>query len=138
MTWFLDLRADSVGGNPAAQVTVRKSVNPNQIINISQLVEEAKGRDVLFATHGFNVNRNDGILKLSEWESVLSLDDNTLYIGILWPGDSRWAPVIDYPFEGEEAITSAHLLAPFLNENFANTTSVSFSSHSLGARMVLV
>jgi hypothetical protein len=135
MTWFLDLRADSVGGNPAREVTVRQETNRR--FGIDALVAEVRGRDVLFGTHGFNVNRQEGIDRLSAWGNLLQLGNNTLFIGVLWPGDSRWAPVVDYPFEGDEAIASGRLLAPFLNKHFADAVSLSFASHSLGARMVL-
>ncbi len=74
---------------------------------------------------------------MTAWENLLTLDEDTFFIGILWPGDSRWVPVVDYPFEGDEAITSGQLLAPFLNKYFAVAISLSFASHSLGARMVL-
>ncbi len=52
MTWFLDLRADSVGGNPAREVIVRQDAN--YCFDIGKLIEEARGKDVLFGTHGFN------------------------------------------------------------------------------------
>ncbi|MEI2767656.1 MAG: alpha/beta hydrolase [Nitrosomonas sp.] len=135
MTWFLDLRADSAGGNPAGYVTIRQ--NANDCFNVNDLLKEVRGRDVLFRTHGFNVNREEGIADLSAWANLLELGDNTLFIGVLWPGDSRWAPVVDYPFEGDEAITSGRLLAPFLDKHFTEAVSLSFASHSLGARMIL-
>lgn len=135
MTWFLDLRANSAGGNPAREVTIRQSANDR--FQVRDLVNEAHGRDVLFGTHGFNVNRKEGITSLSAWANLLNLGDGTLYVGVLWPGDSRWAPVLDYPFEGDEAIASGRLLAPFLDQHFTGAASLSFASHSLGARMVL-
>jgi pimeloyl-ACP methyl ester carboxylesterase len=46
-------------------------------------------------------------------------------------------PVIDYPIEGEEAILSGRLLARFLDEQASEAASISFVSHSLGARLVL-
>jgi hypothetical protein len=45
--------------------------------------------------------------------------------------------VLDYPVEDKEAIKSAELLAEYLMENFTEANSLSFTSHSLGARMVL-
>ncbi len=96
-----------------------------------------RGRDVLVGTHGFNVNRRDGIAELAKWESFLSLGPTGLFVGLLWPGDSRWLPIIDYPVEGEVAIHSGQLLRPFLSQWFAAANSISFVSHSLGARTVL-
>ena len=136
MLWFLDLRANSVGGGPARDVRVCREVNYCGF-DPRDLVEAARGRNVLFGTHGFNVNRLEGIANLSAWADLLNLGDNSLFVGVLWPGDSRWAPVVDYPFEGGEAIDSGRLLAPFLDRNFTEAVSLSFVSHSLGARMVL-
>lgn len=135
MTIFLDLRAQSVGGDPASEVTIRDS--NGKILGIDFLADYISGKDVLLATHGFNVNRQDGVDAFTFWEKWLSLGESFAYIGVLWPGDSRWLPVIDYPFEGDEAIRSGKLLAPFLNDHLAEAVSLSFASHSLGARMVL-
>jgi len=60
-----------------------------------------------------------------------------VYLAVLWPGDSSWAFGLDYPVEGSEAISSAQLLAPFLDTYCSSAMSLSFASHSLGARMVL-
>jgi len=135
MTWFLDLRADSAGGNPAREVQVRQ--DGNILFHMDALLEEVRGRDVLLGTHGFNVNRKDGIASLSSWSNLLQLGEGALFIGVLWPGDSRWLPVVDYPFEGGEARDSGRLLAKFLDQYFEEAASLSFASHSLGARMVL-
>jgi hypothetical protein len=135
MTWFLDLRADSAGGNPAREVQVRQ--NGDMLFHIDLFLEAVRGRDVLLGTHGFNVNRKDGIASLSSWSNLLQLGEGALFVGVLWPGDSRWLPVVDYPFEGGEARDSGRLLAPFLDKYFVETASLSFASHSLGARMVL-
>lgn len=135
MTIFLDLRAQSVGGDPAAEVTIRDS--NGKILDAAFLADHVRGKDVLLATHGFNVNRKEGLKAFTFWEKWLSLGDTFAYISVLWPGDSRWFPVIDYPFEGDEAIQSGKLLAPFLNDHLSGAVSISFSSHSLGARMVL-
>lgn len=134
MTYFLDLRASDAGGLPAGEVTPRVDFTP---IPPAQLAAAVQGRDVLVGTHGFNVNRANGIAELVKWESLLSLDPNGLFVGLLWPGDSRWLPIIDYPVEGEVAIHSGQLLGPFLNQWFAGANSISFASHSLGARTVL-
>lgn len=134
MTYFLDLRATDSGGIPADQVTPRQDFTPIAASTLSALVS---GRDVLIATHGFNVNRSRGIAELSFWETLLALGNSAFFVGLLWPGDSRWAPILDYPVEGDVANRSGRLLAPFLNNYFAQATSLSFVSHSLGARTVL-
>jgi len=143
VTYFIDLRADSAGGNPVASVSdivVRTDAQPNP--NPSRplgpaLIQAIQGRDVLLGTHGFNVNRAAGIGNLSHWSEWLGLGANGFFVGVLWPGDSRWIPVVDYPIEGNEAIKSGQLLAEYLAANFTGANSLSFASHSLGARMVL-
>jgi alpha/beta hydrolase family protein DUF900 len=143
VVYFIDLRADSAGGNPVASVNdivVRTDAQPNP--NPSRplgpaLIQAIQGRDVLLGTHGFNVNRAAGISNLGHWNEWLKLGDNGFFVGVLWPGDSRWLPVVDYPIEGNEAIKSGQLLAEYLAANFMGANSFSFASHSLGARMVL-
>jgi hypothetical protein len=58
-------------------------------------------------------------------------------VGLLWPGDSIWAHGLDYPEEPRIANEAGQLIAPFLDANFGSAASVSFASHSLGARVVL-
>jgi hypothetical protein len=143
VTYFIDLRADSVGGNPVAgagDIVVRTDQQPNP--NPSNpldagLLQAIQGRDVLLGAHGFNVNRANGMGNLSHWTEWLQLGANAFFIGVLWPGDSRWLPIVDYPIEGNEAIRSGQLLAAYLAANFAEANSLSFASHSLGARVVL-
>jgi len=91
----------------------------------------------MLATHGFNVSRQDGIDALSNWSRLMSLSGSDLFVGVLWPGDSRYLPVLDYPAEGDEAIASGRLLARFLNEYAASAASLSLVSHSLGGRVIL-
>jgi hypothetical protein len=143
VTYFIDLRADSAGGNPAADVNgvvVRKDTqpdpNPSRPLD-RELAQAVQGRDVLLGTHGFHVNRRDGISNLACWNKWLQLGDNGIFVGVLWPGDSRWLPFLDYPLEGDEAIKSGRLLAAYLASRFAAVNSLSFVSHSLGVRIML-
>jgi hypothetical protein len=92
---------------------------------------------VMFGTHGFHVDRDAGISNLAHWSRWLGLGNNGYFVGVLWPGDSRWVPFIDYPVEGNEAIKSGQLLAEYLGAKFSAANSLSFASHSLGARVVL-
>ena len=143
MTYFIDLRADSAGGNPIANfrdIVIRSDSdpNPNPAASLEPaLIEAVHGRDVLLGTHGFHVTRADGITNLSHWTEWLQLGANGFFVGVLWPGDARWVPFIDYPIEGNEAIKSGQLLAEYLEQNFNSAASLSFASHSLGARVVL-
>ncbi len=143
MTYFIDLRAESAGGNVVpgpAEVVIRTEVQPNP--NPAQpldadLVRTVQGRDVLLGTHGFHVNRADGMNNLSHWNEWLQLGSNGFFVAVLWPGDSRWLPFVDYPLEGNEAIQSGRVLAAYLRNKFVGVNSISFASHSLGARVML-
>ncbi|HEX4487177.1 MAG TPA: alpha/beta hydrolase [Terriglobales bacterium] len=143
LTYFIDLRADSAGGNPVADVNsvvirTETQPNPNPVQPLDpELIQAVQGRDVLLGTHGFHVNRACGIDYLSHWHEWLQLGDNGFFVGVLWPGDSSWLPFLDYPVEGNEAIKSGHTLAEYLRARFAGVNSLSFVSHSLGARIML-
>ncbi len=142
-TYFIDVRADFSGGNPVATVddiAVRTDATPNPTSPtqfLSALTNAIHGKDVLFGTHGFHVDRPNGIANLSHWTEWLQLGINGFFVGVLWPGDSRWVPFVDYPVEGDEAIRSGQLLAAYLLKNLTCSATWSFTSHSLGARVVL-
>lgn len=139
MTRFLDVRLSPVGGNLATSVAINQGtdIGNYQSLDQAQLLSDIQGQHVLIAAHGFNVSRADGIEHLSNWERLLQLPPSSLFLGLLWPGDSIWAHGLDYPEEPRIADEAGALIAPFLDENFGSAASVSFASHSLGARVVL-
>jgi pimeloyl-ACP methyl ester carboxylesterase len=136
MTMFLDLRAIPSGGFCAHEVTVLGTVaqGPNAV---AEFENRTRGKNVVFATHGFNVNSEDGVDALGKWDALCALPVPYEYVGVLWPGDSRYLPVLDYPVEGCVALDSGRLLASFLNQHAAGAASISLVSHSLGARTML-
>jgi pimeloyl-ACP methyl ester carboxylesterase len=139
MTQFIDVRIQPVGGELATMVSVNQGTNINDYTGLllTDLVKSICGQNVLIATHGFNVNRADGIACLSNWESLLQLPPSSAFVGLLWPGDSVWAHGLDYPDEPRVANEAGALLAPFIDTVFGPAASISFASHSLGARVVL-
>lgn len=139
MTAFLDLRYAPVGGDLAAQVNINQGTSSADYMSLPLTALQAaiRGCHVLIATHGFNVNRADGIQSLNHWASLLQLPKPSAFVGLLWPGDSVWAHGLDYPDEPKVADRAGALLAPFLDANFEDAASISFASHSLGARVVL-
>jgi len=132
--FLLSTRVLPRGGGVSKAVSIWDETN--QLRSASDLFAAIQGRNVLLVTHGFSVDQFDGEAHLAGWASGLSLASTTI-LGILWPGDSRWIPKVDYVVEGNEAIASGDLLADFINHNFGGAISLSFASHSLGARMVL-
>jgi hypothetical protein len=139
MTRFLDMRLDPVGGNLATFVATNQgtSIDNYQSLDINQLRNDIRGQHVLIGTHGFHVNRATGIACLSNWEALLQLTPPSIFVGLLWPGDSIWAQGLDYPEEPKVANDAGVLIAPFLDANFGDAASISFAAHSLGARVVL-
>jgi hypothetical protein len=146
MTYFLNLRTNSVGGEVSDHVTVLQVDDPNAPVKqipsqndrlAGSLADDAMGRNVVLVTHGFNVSQGDGIRCLANWKTLLPLDDSWLFIGVLWPGDSSWLGPLCYPGEGQHAMKSGDLLAQFIDQWLDGAASISFVSHSLGARMVL-
>jgi hypothetical protein len=135
MPLFIDLRASGKGGIVAD--TAQAWDDGTLLVSETQFAQRVLGRDVLLAAHGFNVDRQAGIDSLSLWNRRCSLPANGLFVGVLWPGDSRFLPFVDYVYEGSEAISSGKLLAAYLNKNASPAQSLSFFSHSLGARTVL-
>jgi hypothetical protein len=137
-SWFLSTRAHSVGGPVAAEV---KIIDKDRGIGFTgdllpELQQAIQGHDVFFAVHGFNVNQSNGLEHLGIWLKNVDIGD-AVKIGILWPGDCFIPIFVDYVVEGHEAIQSGKILADFLNKNFIGAVTLSFASHSLGARVVL-
>jgi hypothetical protein len=139
MTHFLDLRLSPVGGGLATSVSVShgSSIGNYTGMALKDLQDSIKGRHVLIAAHGFNVNRADGIAHLSNWESLLQPHPFPGFVGLLWPGDSVWAHGLDYPGEPKVADEAGSLLAAFIDANFKDAASLWFASHSLGSRVIL-
>ncbi|MBS0449365.1 MAG: alpha/beta hydrolase [Proteobacteria bacterium] len=136
MTIFLDLRATPSGGFVAKEVTVFDGAT-QQTMGVDELRTHVDGRSVVLVVHGFNVSMDSGVRSLSHWDQLSALPSPHVFVGVLWPGDSRFLPVVDYPIEGGVAMGAGRLLAPFLDEALVAAASVSFVSHSLGVRVVL-
>ncbi len=139
MTRFLDVRLAPVGGGLASSVAVNQGTSLDDYTSLDpdELSSDIQGRHVLLGIHGFNVDRASGIASLSNWEGLLQLPFPSVFVGLLWPGDSVWAHGLDYPAEPRIANEAGALLAPFLDTGFSGAASLSFVSHSLGARVLL-
>ena len=140
MTYFLNFRSRGVGGpvvDPYLLEGDGTAAPPAlSVISWAQVPSIVAGKNLLFATHGFNVPYQDGACSLGLLDRYLNLAAPDLFIGMLWPGDA-WLPIVDYPFEGGVAEDCGKRLATFCNEWCARAQSLSFLSHSLGARFVL-
>jgi hypothetical protein len=140
VTYFLNFRSAGVGGaviDPYLLEGDGTTDPPSlSVVPWARVPSVLAGRNILFATHGFNVNYPSGTKALGMLDAYLKLPPPNLFIGMLWPGDA-WIPVVDYPFEGDVAIDCGQRLAAFCNSWGANAQSFSFASHSLGVRFVL-
>jgi hypothetical protein len=144
VTCFLNFRAQSMGGavvdpyvlqgDPLSQPDPAKAALATMAW--ADVAKLAQGKDVLFVAHGFNVSYVNGMLSAARLDQALALGPNALFLGVLWPGDF-WLPVFNYPFEGDVAIDCGRRLARFCGRWLAGANSLSFASHSLGARVIL-
>jgi hypothetical protein len=111
--------------------------------SIANLTVDVAGKDVLFVTHGFNVTYVAGLRSLSRFAARLKLDGDAIVIGVLWPGDFRVpftttsAIALNYPAASTGAVEAGQRLGDLCNTALAGARSVSFVSHSLGARVVM-
>jgi hypothetical protein len=105
-------------------------------IPLETIGSRVAGKNVVFGVHGFNVNQKNGVRALGRLEPLLDLSESDVFFGVLWPGDF-WIPVINYPFEGDDARECGKRLATFCRDFMQRAASFSFVSHSLGARLVL-
>ena len=138
MTYFINLRATSSGGIEAPDAHLWTELGQITASNAdAEFTNAVRGRNLVLVTHGFNVDQQDGLSSISGWSKACQFPASALFVGVLWPGDSAFFPVLDYPVEGREAMRSAHLLGRYLNANADGAASISFVSHSLGARVVL-
>jgi hypothetical protein len=140
MTLFLNFRSSAVAGPVAGPYLLEGdgAASPPSVavVDWARVPSIIAGKNLLFVAHGFNVNYQQGAYSLGTLGQHLAFDSPNLFIGILWPGDA-WIPVIDYPFEGNVAIECGRRLAEFCETWCAQAQSISFASHSLGARVIL-
>ena len=140
MTLYLNFRSAATGGavvdpyvlegDPTASPLILRPVGWPELTRI------VAGKNILFAAHGFNVSYEQGARSFFQLEPQLGLSASDVFFGVLWPGD-YWVPVINYPFEGRVSMDCGRRLAAFCQRWLGQAQSLSFISHSLGARLVL-
>jgi pimeloyl-ACP methyl ester carboxylesterase len=135
---IIDLRQTPSGGFVATEAKLYDSQEPQSPpLSAAQIQAKFAGKDLVLATHGFNVSATRGLPALEKWDSLCKLPTPHVFVGVLWPGDSQFLPILDYPIEVPVAQQSGELLASFLNMHATSATSISMASHSLGARAIL-
>jgi hypothetical protein len=140
MTFFLNFRSQSVGGGVIEPRVLSGDGTADEpalrVIADSMIGSLVAGKNVLFVAHGFNVSYAAGARSLGQLDQYLNLGGADVLFGVLWPGD-YWLPVVNYPFEGDVSMDCGRRLATFCKRYLAGAQSVSFASHSLGARLIL-
>ena len=134
MIFELDFRDRDTGGAVTAGILteVNSGVSGPEALDLLR-IEPA----ITILTHGFNVNRPEGRDKLRNLAHDLPAASNSAILNVLWPGD-HWVGAISYPFEGKDADDTAAMLVRFLQDaQLFVTVSISFVTHSLGARVAL-
>lgn len=138
--YMISLRSHRVGGGvaPPGFLSGDATAAGGKMTPVSEQAMQSllRGKDVIFATHGFNVNYEDGLLALGRLADNLALGARWQFVGILWPGDF-WVPAINYPWEASDAVTCGNHIARLCNGMFSQAASFSFISHSLGGRVIL-
>src|SRR5690349_14146021 len=97
MALFINLRASSRGGIVAAEAT---AWDDGSFVSPARFAALVAGRNLLLATHGFNVDQKSGIDALSLWSQRCMVPYPWLFVGVLWAGDSKYLPIVDYVYEG--------------------------------------
>ena len=138
MTQFLDVRIQPVGGELARAVCCpgheHRELHRDACCRLLAAISRAARAD---RDTRLQCGSRERDCELSNWGSLLQLPPGSAFVGLLWPGDSMWAHGLDYPGEARVADDAGALVAAFIDANFQSAASVSFASHSLGARVVL-
>ena len=132
--WFLSCRTSMRGGDVGP---VLVGDGASTFLDYTPMLRETQGRHLLIGVHGFNVDQADGVDHMQQWERLLELGGAAVFLGGLWPGDSAWLGALEYAFAAKTAMRSGDALAAFINANLTQAASISFVSHSLGARVAL-
>ena len=138
MTLFVNLRQAAVGGGLPAEASVVSATEPAALRTLpwQEALAEIRGRRLMIFCHGFNVSLQGGVRSAVAMQAHLQPAADELYLAVLWPGDFR-VPVVNYPFEYEDAVRAGRLLARFIDRRCGEAAAVSLGAHSLGGRVVL-
>jgi hypothetical protein len=138
MTWYVSFRSQAVAGTPTDPRVYEWQHGAAGVRQVPDLVldKEVRGKDILLGTHGFNVDQTGGLNSLGGIDVRLRPLASELFLGVLWPGD-WWIPAVNYPVEADDAVDCGRRLAAFCKAKLRSANSLSFLSHSLGARLIL-
>jgi pimeloyl-ACP methyl ester carboxylesterase len=133
MIYQLAFRKDDSGG---PVVPGQLKVMPNGPEGPAATALLALEPRVTFLIHGFNVNREEGATGLGNLAQCLNSALGAAVVSVLWPGD-HWLGPLSYPSEGRDADDTAAQFARFIGDVVPPLTSLSFVTHSMGARVAM-
>jgi hypothetical protein len=133
MIYQLEFRKDNTGGPVVPGQLKAMPDGPSGPAAAALLALEPR---ITFLVHGFNVNRKEGQKGLGNLARFLDAALGAAVVSVLWPGD-HWTGAISYPFEGRDADDTAAEFARFVGDVVRRGTSLSFVTHSLGARVAM-
>jgi hypothetical protein len=138
MTHYLSFRSGLTAGTVIEPRLFTGEARSKDLAPVPELSYRGlfRNRDVLFVTHGFNVDGPAGINALGRFDQRLRVTGAEFCVAVLWPGD-WWVPAINYPFEADDAVDCGQRLAKFCKKYLSEARSLSFVSHSLGGRLIL-
>ena len=133
MNYLLEFREDDVGG-PVVKGRLKVLPNGPEWVEANGLL--MLERHLLFLIHGFNVDRESGTTGLGNLSEFIRRTTDSAVVSVLWPGD-HWAKFLSYPFEGRDADDTAKAFAEFIDIAVRPDATLSFVTHSMGARVAL-
>ena len=147
--YFLDFRefSQNVGGAVVAgRLWQQKQSFLDQMFGhgnarAGHWTELPKEKKVTFLVHGFNVSRPEGQTALSRLAKDLPSIRNDAIVVVTWPGDDPRTRVglnyLCYVWRKNDANDTGREFERFCGSTFGRDTTLSFVSHSLGARVVM-
>ncbi len=136
MILFLDFRDADAGGPVTHGIAYDRDGTLSDHEAEDQLLV---AEHVTIAVHGFNVTRPAGRQSLGDFCAALTRQMPAgPIVAVLWPGDVNLGALsfLSYPLEGNDADDTAAALSHYLDRVLRPSTTLSFVSHSLGARVV--
>lgn len=132
MRYVLSLRKDPEGGAVGSGFL---QIPSEKIEGEKAEARLALETSIVFLTHGFNVDRDDGVKGLGNLAAFVD-HGRAAVVSVLWPGDHGLG-FLSYPVEGKDADDTADAFCKYIERVLDRKPDLSFVTHSLGARVAM-